>query len=108
MKEFLKLIMLVCFVGIFYTSQAQEFSSVEKMPNGLNRIEVIFTQIESVNTAELIISTLRKVDGIKDVELFYPDRTNAYIITSKNVSAEIIIKKLAEIKVELEQKSFKN
>jgi len=89
-------------------SFSQEFSSSEKLSDNLSKVEVVFKEIKSVEVMFQIISTLKELDGVSDVELFYPDRRNGYLLVSPKVSAKAIVEKLASINVELDLKSFKN
>lgn len=88
--------------------QAQEFSSSEKISEKIYKVEVIFKEINSVKLAEQIIHTLKKIEGVDDVELFYPTTTHGYLFVSSTISAKIIIDRLSQINVELDPKSFKN
>jgi copper chaperone CopZ len=87
---------------------SQEFSSSEKISEELNKVEVVFKEIINVQSAEMIISSLKEIDGVKEVELFYPTTTNGYLFISPKISAKLIIEKLASINIELNPKSLKN
>ncbi len=104
----IKVYLVLGFVMISNLTFSQEFNSREKIANDLNKVEVVFKEVKDVKTAELIISSLKAIDGVKDVELFYPSRNNAYFIISPKVTAKEIIEKLSSISVELDSKSFKN
>lgn len=104
----IKVYLVLGFVMISNLTFSQEFNSREKIANDLNKVEVVFKEVKDVKTAELIISSLKAIDGVKDVELFYPSRNNAYFIISPKVTAKEIIEKLLSISVELDSKSFKN
>jgi copper chaperone CopZ len=107
MNSILKISVVLCLVVFSKLSYSQDFSSIEKITENLTKVEVIFKEVKDVKTAELIISTLKEIDGVKDVELFYPSRNNAYFIISPKVTAKEIIEKLSSISVELDPKSLK-
>ena len=107
MNSILKVGLVLCLVVFSKLSYSQEFSSIERISEDLTKVEVIFKEVKDVKTAELIISSLKEIDGVKDVELFYPSRNNAYFIISPRVSAKEIIEKLSSISVELDPKSLK-
>lgn len=108
MKFIIKVALVMGLVALSNHSFSQEFSSVEKLSSELNKIEVIFKEIKDVKTAELIISSIKEIEGVKDVELFFPHKKHAYIIMSSSTSSKIILDKLSEINVELEPKSLRN
>lgn len=89
-------------------SYSQEFSSSEKISEELNKVEVVFKEIVNVQSAEMIISSLKEIDGVEEIELFYPSTTNGYLYVSPKVSAKLIVDKLALISIELDSKSLKN
>lgn len=108
MNYIFKISLLFGFVLMSTLSYSQEFSSTEKISDELNKVEVVFKEIVNVQSAELIISTLKQIDGVKEIELFYPSTTNGFLYVSPKVSAKLIIEKLALINIELDSKSLKN
>ena len=70
MNYFLKIGLVFLISGFSTLTQAQEFSSFEKISEELYKVELVFKEINSFQTAEKIISSLRELKGVKDVELF--------------------------------------
>ena len=106
-KYFIKISIVLIFFGLSKYTQAQEFSSSEKISEHLLKVEVVFDEINSIQVAEKIIDNLRGMEGVTDVELFYPTTNNGYLIISPNTTAKSIINRLSQINVELDTKSFK-
>lgn len=102
------LLAIVSFFVFSFFANAQEFSSVEKTKDNNYKIEVVFEEIKDVNIANNIISELKKIDQVIDVELFYPSTKNGYIFIKQPIDAKVVIEKLETIGVILNQKSFKN
>lgn len=107
MKFIVKTTLILGFLVFSKISYAQEFSSKEKLSTDLDKVEVIFKEIKDVKTAELIISSLKEIEGVKEVEIFYPHKTHAFLWIHPSVQTKTILDKLKVINIELEPKSLK-
>lgn len=107
MNCFLKISLVFLISGFSVFAQAQEFSSFEKISEESYKVELVFKEINSFQTAEKIIASLRELKGVKDLELFYPTTTVGYLYLSSQVSVKSIVDKLAQINIELNPKSLK-
>lgn len=107
MNYFLKIGLVFLISGFSTLTQAQEFSSFEKISEESYKVELVFKEINSFQTAEKIIASLRELKGVKDVELFYPTTTNGHLYLSSEVSVKLVVDKLAQINIELDPKSLK-
>lgn len=107
MNYFLKIGLVILISSFSSFTQAQEFSSFEKISEESYKVELVFKEINSFQTAEKIISSLRELKGVKDLELFYPTTTNGYLYLYAEVSVKLIVDKLAQINIELDPKSLK-
>lgn len=86
---------------------SQDFSSKAKIAENKFEIEVIFEEIQTVEVAEQIIKSVRSMAGVEDIELFYPTTNNGKITSDSQLTVDLLISKLNQIGVKLNQKSFR-
>lgn len=102
---------IIITVGLLITtslnSSAQEFSSIEKKLDNTYRIELIFKEISSRKDCDQIISVLKSIESVVDVEIFYPDTNHGLLTISSNINANTVIEKLRLINIELDPKSLR-
>lgn len=86
---------------------SQDFSSKAEIAENKFEIEVIFEEIQTVEVAEQIIKSVRSIAGVEDIELFYPTTNNGKITADNQLTVDLLVSKLSEIEVKLNQKSFR-
>lgn len=107
MKLRLLMTILLAFV-LSIGAYAQEFSSKKLLDRSTYEVEIIFHEISSLDKAENIIKQVGLIEGVKEIELFYPTTNNAKIIVDEKVfKIHDLIAELASIGVQLNQKSFR-
>ena len=56
----------------FSFCNAQSFRSYEVVSKDEIKIDILFEEIKDKNEAEKIISVMKSINGIREIELFYP------------------------------------